>query len=47
VGNRLTSEDILSIDKIIMVNLGEDGKPAAHGNTRSEASEEFIKDRLD
>ena len=27
VRNKITREDILSIDKIIMVNLGEDGKP--------------------
>lgn len=46
VRNKLTHEDILSIDKIIMVNLGEDGKPAAHGKTNSEASEEFVRDRL-
>uniref|UniRef100_UPI004047DE6B acyl-CoA thioesterase n=1 Tax=Roseivirga sp. TaxID=1964215 RepID=UPI004047DE6B len=43
VRNKLTREDILSIDKIIMVNLGEDGKPAAHGKTKIE----FVKDRLD
>jgi acyl-CoA hydrolase len=43
VRNKLTREDILSIDKIIMVNLGADGKPAAHGKTQIE----FVKDRLD
>lgn len=43
VRNKLTREDILSIDKIIMVNLGEDGKPAAHGKTQIE----FVKNRLD
>jgi acyl-CoA hydrolase len=43
VRNKLTREDILSIDKIIMVNLGEDGKPAAHGKTKIE----FVKNRLD
>ena len=42
VRNKLTREDILSIDKIIMVNLGEDGKPAVHGKTKIE----FVKDRL-
>jgi acyl-CoA thioesterase YciA len=43
VRNKLTREDILSIDKIIMVNLGADGKPAAHGKTQIE----FVKNRLD
>jgi acyl-CoA thioesterase YciA len=43
VRNKLTREDILSIAKIIMVNLGADGKPAAHGKTQIE----FVKDRLD
>ncbi|PIQ48752.1 MAG: acyl-CoA thioesterase [Cytophagales bacterium CG12_big_fil_rev_8_21_14_0_65_40_12] len=42
VRNKLTREDILSIDKIIMVNLGEDGKPAAHGKTKIQ----FVRDRL-
>jgi len=42
VRNKLTREDILSIDKIIMVNLGEDGKPAEHGKTKIE----FVRDRL-
>jgi acyl-CoA hydrolase len=47
VRNKLTREDILSIDKIIMVNLGDDGKPMPHGKTHSDASEEFVRDRLD
>ncbi|WP_305982114.1 acyl-CoA thioesterase [Roseivirga thermotolerans] len=42
VRNKITREDILSIDKIIMVNLGEDGKPKAHGKTKIE----YVKDRL-
>lgn len=42
VRDKLTREDILSIEKIIMVNLGEDGTPKPHGKTRIE----FIKDRL-
>lgn len=40
--NKMTRKTILTIDKIIMVNLGEDGKPKAHGKTKVE----FIKDRL-
>ncbi|HEY9116690.1 MAG TPA: hotdog domain-containing protein [Roseivirga sp.] len=43
VRNKVTRENILSIDKIIMVNLGEDGKPAAHGKTKIE----FVKERLE
>ena len=42
VRNKITRENILSIDKITMVNLGEDGKPAPHGKTKIE----YIKDRL-
>lgn len=40
--NKMTRKTILTIDKIIMVNLGEDGKPKAHGKTKIE----YIKDRL-
>jgi acyl-CoA hydrolase len=42
VRNKLSREDILSIEKIIMVNLGDDGKPAPHGKTKVE----FVRDRL-
>ena len=42
VRNKITRENILSIDKITMVNLGEDGKPAPHGKTKIE----FLRDRL-
>src|SRR5690554_2708345 len=40
--NKMTRKTILTIDKIIMVNLGEDGKPKAHGKSKVE----YIKDRL-
>lgn len=43
VRNKLTREAILSIDKMIFVNLGEDGKPMPHGKTKIS----FVKDRLD
>jgi acyl-CoA hydrolase len=33
VRNKMTKQTILSIDKIVFVNLGEDGKPAPHGKT--------------
>jgi acyl-CoA hydrolase len=40
--NMMTRETIITIDKTVMVNLGEDGKPKAHGKTEIE----FVKDRL-
>ncbi len=42
VRNKMTRETILTVDKIIMVNLGETGKPSPHGKTKIE----FVKDRL-
>ncbi|MFC0605668.1 acyl-CoA thioesterase [Winogradskyella pulchriflava] len=42
VRNKMTRETILTVDNIIMVNLGEDGKPKPHGKTQVE----FVKDRL-
>ena len=42
VRNKMTRESIIHVDNIIMVNLGEDGKPKAHGKTEIE----FVKDRL-
>jgi acyl-CoA hydrolase len=33
VRNKMTKDTILSIDKIVFVNMGEDGKPAPHGKT--------------
>ena len=40
--NMMTRETILTVDNIIMVNLGEDGKPTPHGKTTIE----FVKNRL-
>jgi acyl-CoA hydrolase len=40
--NKMTRETILTVDNIIMVNLGEDGKPTPHGKSHIE----FVKDRL-
>ncbi|MGI9527730.1 MAG: acyl-CoA thioesterase [Weeksellaceae bacterium] len=42
VRNKMTHKTIITIDKIIMVSLGEDGKPAPHGKTQVE----YVKDRL-
>lgn len=41
--NKMTRETILTVDNIIMVNLGEDGKPKPHGKTKVE----FVKDRIE
>lgn len=42
VRNKMTRQNVLTIDKIIMVNLGEDGNPKPHGKTKIE----YVKDRL-
>lgn len=42
VRNKMTHQTIITVDKIVMVNLGEDGNPVAHGKTQVE----FVKDRL-
>ncbi|HEX9827144.1 MAG TPA: hotdog domain-containing protein [Flavobacteriaceae bacterium] len=41
--NKMTRETILTVDNIVTVNLGEDGKPKPHGKTHVE----FVKDRLE
>ena len=33
VRNKITRKTILSIDKMVFVNMGEDGHPAPHGKT--------------
>ena len=42
VRNKMTREVIITIDKIVMVSLDEQGRPKPHGKTQIE----FIKDRL-
>ncbi len=42
VRNMMTRETILKVDLITMVNLGQDGKPAAHGKTEVE----YVRDRI-
>jgi acyl-CoA hydrolase len=42
VRNKMTRETIVTVDNIIMVNLGADGKPASHGKTKIE----YVRDRL-
>ncbi len=43
VRNKLTRAPILSIEKLIFVNLGPDDKPAPHGKTEIT----YVRDRLD
>ncbi|WP_456268351.1 acyl-CoA thioesterase [Kushneria sp. AK178] len=33
VRNKITHKNLLTIDEIVFVNMGDDGKPAAHGKT--------------
>ncbi len=42
VRNKLTRKPILSIDRLVFVNLGPDDKPALHGKTEIT----YVKDRL-
>jgi len=42
VRNKMTRQTILKIDKIVLVSLGDNGKPKPHGKTKVE----FVKDRL-
>ncbi|SHM48378.1 acyl-CoA thioesterase [Chryseobacterium polytrichastri] len=42
VRNKMTHQTIITVDKIVMVNLGEDGNPLPHGKTKVE----FVQDRL-
>ena len=42
VRNKMMRETIITVDKIIMVSIGYEGKPIPHGKTKVE----FVKDRL-
>jgi acyl-CoA thioesterase YciA len=42
VRNKMTRETILTVDNIVMVNLGDNSKPLPHGKTEIE----FVSDRL-
>lgn len=41
--NMMTKATILTVDNIIMINLGDDGKPVAHGKTKVELVYERLK----
>ena len=40
--NKMTRETILTVESIVVVNLGDDNKPKTHGKNKVE----FVKDRL-
>jgi len=42
VRNKMTRQTIITIEKIVMVNMDENGKPKPHGKTKIE----YVKDRL-
>lgn len=42
VRNKLTREQLLTIDKLVFVNVDKDGRPAPHGKTKIT----YVKDRL-
>lgn len=42
VRNKMTHKTIITIDKIVMVSVDENGNPKPHGKTKIE----FVKDRL-
>ena len=44
VRNKMTQQTIITIDKIIMVSLGDDGKPQPHGKTKVEFVSQRLKD---
>lgn len=43
VRNMMTRKPIIAIDQIVMVSVGEDGKPKPHGKTKVE----YVRDRMD
>jgi acyl-CoA thioesterase YciA len=43
VRNKMTYETIITIENIILVNLGEDGKPFAHGKSEVEYQSDRMK----
>jgi len=44
VRNKMTWKEIISIESIVMVNLDDEGKPAAHGHTELEYAKNRIRD---
>jgi hypothetical protein len=42
VRNKITRKSILTVEKMVFVNLGEDGLPAPHGKTEIT----YVKDQF-
>jgi len=42
--NKMTKEEIISIDKIVFVLLGDDGKPAPHGKTMEDVKRDKFEE---
>ncbi len=40
--NKITRKSILTVEKMVFVNLGEDGLPAPHGRTEIK----YVKDQF-
>lgn len=45
VRNKMTHQTIITIDKIVMVALDENGKPKPHGKTQIEYMEDRLKNK--
>jgi acyl-CoA hydrolase len=43
VRNKITRKSILTIEKMVFVNIGEDGKPAPHGRERIHYADEAFE----
>ena len=46
VRNKITHKNILTIERMVFVNMGPDGKPAAHGKTEITYSHDRINQEL-
>ncbi|MEG2793970.1 MAG: acyl-CoA thioesterase, partial [Pseudomonas sp.] len=44
VRNKITRKSILTVEKMVFVNLGEDGLPAPHGRTEIRYVKDQFKD---
>ncbi|WP_374957715.1 acyl-CoA thioesterase [Gilvibacter sp.] len=47
VRNKMTREVIITIERIVMVSMGPDGKPKPHGKTKVEYVADRLNDELD
>jgi acyl-CoA hydrolase len=47
VRNKITRKSILTVEKMVFVNLGEDGQPAPHGRTKIRFADEAFEQYRD